>query len=151
MLVGPELAGVLDLAQLGQNATVNTTVTSLVMDSVIPIDTPASGQIRVLRDSGKYTKIAYSAYSGSTFTITSTNFSTDPVTIGANVFVAYIDEVNAAGTSLNFTTVFNAPRTLVIRRRYGAVAGGGPTVPAETTAVLGSGGGSTTPARVSDL
>lgn len=151
VLVGPEAAGVLDLAQLGQNATVNTTVTSLVMDSVIPIDTPNSGQIRVLRDSGKYTKIDYSGYSGSTFTITSTNFSTDPVTLGANVFVAYIDEVNAAGTSLSFTTVFNANRTLVIRRRYGASGGGGPTVPAETTAVLGSGGGSTTPARVSDL
>lgn len=151
VLVGPELAGVLDLSQLGQNVTVNTTVTSLVMDSVIPIDTPASGQIRVLRDSGKYTKIAYSAYSGSTFTITSTDFSTDPVSLGANVFVAYIDEVNAAGTSLSFTTVFDTSRTLVIRRRYGAIAGGGPTVPAETTAVLGSGGGSTTPARVSDL
>ena len=151
VLVGPELAGVLDVAQLGQNATVNTTVTTLVMDSVIPIDTPSAGQIRVLRDSGKYSKIAYSEYTGSTFTITSTNFATDPVTLGANVFVSYIDEINAAGTSLAFTTVYNADRTLVIRRRYGASGGGGPTVPAETTAVLGSGGGASTPARVSDL
>ena len=154
VLVGPETGGLLDVAQLGQNATVNTTVTTLVMDSAIPLDTPKIGQIRVLRDSGRYTKIAYSTYTGSTFTITSTDFSGDPVTAAANVFIAYIDEVNAAGTSLSYTTVYNnglGDRTLVVRRRYGNLAGGGPTVPAESTAVLGSGGGQTTPARVEDF
>jgi len=149
VLVGPELAGVLDVAQLGLNATLTgAAVTSIVSDTVIPVDTPASGSIRVQTDSGKYIRIDYSSYTGSTFTITSTDFSSDNATAGNNMFVSYIDEEITSGTTLNFTTVFNASRTLVVRRRYGGEPS--PTVPYEATATLGSGGGSAAVARVSD-
>jgi hypothetical protein len=158
VLVGPEAGGLLDVAQLGQNAAVaGAAVGTLVMDSAIPVDTPQGGQIRCLVSDGRYVKVPFDSYTGSTFTLTGTfDFSGagNDVEINANVFVAYIDELNSVGTSLSFTTVYNnglGDRTLVVRRRYGAAGGGGPTVPAESTAVLGSGGGQTTPARVSDL
>jgi len=148
VLVGPEDgAGGLDLDQLAVDATVSgAAVTSFVVDAPIPSDTPASGTIRVQRNSGVYSRIAYSSYSGQTFTITSTDFSGDNADAGNNVFVSYID-TTATGSEENVTVVFDSPRTLFIRVRNG---GSVPIKTFETTASLGSGGGSATTIRTAD-
>jgi len=152
VLVGPDSAGSLQLDQLGQNAAVNTTVTSLVMDSAIPVDTPATGSIRCLNVSGEYVRHDYSAWTGSTFTITSYDFSPVglDVAINANVFISYIDKV-ATATTETFNTVFNATRALRAIVRNGATVGGlAPIVPIDVAGSLGSGGGATTLSRVLD-
>ena len=152
LLVGPDNAGSLQLDQLGQNAAVNTTVTSLVMDSAIPVDTPATGSIRCLNVSGEYVRHAYSAWTGSTFTITSYDFSPVglDVAINANVFISYVDKV-ATATTETFNTVFNATRALRVIVRNGATVGGiAPIVPIDVAGSLGSGGGAATLSRVLD-
>lgn len=122
-------------------------VTSLTVASAIPADTPSSGTIRVQRNSGVYTLVNYSSWTGSTFTIASTNFSADNATSGNNVFISYIDAV-ASWPSLTFTSVYASDRTLFIRVKNGS---GSPIKTFETTWVLGSSGGSSTAVRTSDL
>nr|NIP52226.1 hypothetical protein [Phycisphaerae bacterium] len=58
-------------------------------DSKIDAFLPSSGYIDIVRDDGAVTTIAYSAYSGAgdTFTITSTDFSTNNATAGNYCFV----------------------------------------------------------------
>jgi hypothetical protein len=149
ILVGPEDgSGGLDTDQLSTSGTLNgASVTTLTVSTTIPSDTPSSGTVRVLRDSGAYTRIAYSSYSGANFTITSTDFSSDNVTSGNNVFVSYIDTV-AGSTSESFTSVYSSDRTLFIRVRDGGVT---PIKTFETTGTLGSAGGSSTAIRTSDV
>ena len=149
VLVGPEDgSGGLDFDQLALNGTLSgASVTSVVVSTTIPSDTPSSGTIRVQRDSGVYSRISYSSYTGSTFTITSTDFSSDNATTANNVFVSYIDET-ASGTTATFTSVYSSDRTLFIRVRDGGVT---PIKTFETTGTLGSAGGSTTAIRTSDL
>jgi len=152
VLVGPDNAGSLQLDQLGQNAIVNTTVTSLVMDSAIPADTPASGTIRCLNVSGEYVKHDYSSWTGNTFTITSYDFSPGGLNlaINANVFISYIDQV-AIATTESFNAVFSSTRALRVIVRNGATVGGiAPIVPINTAGSLGSGGGATTISRSLD-
>ena len=148
VLVGPEDgSGGLDLDQLALSGTLSgAAVTTLTVSTTIPSDTPTSGTIRVQRDSGVYTSIAYSSYSGSDFTISSTDFSTDNATTANNVFISYIDEL-ATGTTASFTSVYNTARTLFIRVRDG---GGTPIKTFETTGALGNAGGSSTAIRTSD-
>ncbi len=121
-------------------------VTSVVVNGSIPADTPATGTIRIERADGTYTRHPYSAWSGSTFTITSHNFSTNNAGNGNDVFISYIDKA-AASTSESFTTVYSSDRTLFVRVRNG---GGSPIKPFESTGTLGSGGGSTTAIQTSD-
>lgn len=148
VLVGPELAGGLNTAQFATVGLLNgAAVTSIVVNSAIPTDTPASGTIRVKRNSGIYSRIAYSSYSGSTFTIASTNFATDNATAGNDCYISYIDEL-AASTSAQFTSVYLANRSLFIRVRDGALT---PIKTFETTGVLGVSGGSSTAIRTSDV
>ena len=149
ILVGPEDgSGGLDTDQLSvSGALTAAAVTTLTVGSTIPSDTPSTGTIRVQRDSGVYSRIEYSAYSGSDFTITSTDFSSDNVADGNNVFVSYIDKV-AASTSESFTAVYSSDRTLFIRVRDGGLT---PIKTFETTGTLGSAGGSSTAIRTSDV
>ncbi len=121
-------------------------VTSIVSDSAIPADTPATGTIRIERNDGTYSRHAYTSWTGSTFTIASTDFSTNTAPAGGDIFISYIDKA-AASTSESFTTVYSSDRTLFIRVRNG---GGSPIKPFETTGTLGSGGGSTTAIQTSD-
>ena len=147
VLVGPESGGVLDIDQL----TLNTTLSgggeeAVVVTTTIPSDTPSSGSIRIELNSGIYRRVAYNSFSGSTFVISPTDFSSDPATAPKNVYISYIDKA-AAATSESFTVVFNATRSLFVRVRDG---GGTPIKTFETTASLGSGGGSATAIRTSD-
>ncbi len=120
--------------------------TSITVSTAIPGDTPASGDIRIELASGKYREVAYTSYTGSTFTIPGTDFSGDNVASGADVWVAYIDEL-ASGTTASFQSLYDSDRSLVVVARDG---GGTPIKQFISSATLGSGGGSVTIIRSSD-
>jgi len=156
VLVGPEAAGVLDLAQDTINGTLSgAAVTSVVMTTAIPLDTPSSGQIRIQNDEGRYVKIPYTSYTGSTYTIPSYNFSgagvNDSCTTGNNAFIAYIDK-QAVSAQENVTMVYQSSRNMVVRVRNGYVGtpAVNPIVPFETVAILGTNGGAQAASRVLD-
>jgi Flp pilus assembly protein TadG len=137
----------IDYSQMIHTAVINgAAVTSIVSDTAIPTDTPATGTIRVERTDGTYSRHAYTSWTGSTFTIASTDFSTNNAPAGGDICISYLD-LAATGTSESFTTVYDADRTLFIRVRDG---GGTPIKPFETTGTLASSGGSTTAIRTSD-
>ena len=151
ILVTSESGGGINKSQLTLSTTLSgATETSLVVGSAIPTDTPASGTIRVVNDSGFDRDLTYTSYTGSTFTITSSDFSgieeLDAATSGANVYITYIDKL-ATATSESFTGVYLADRPLFIRVRDGA---GTPIKTFETTGTLGASGGSSTAIRTSD-
>ena len=153
ILVAPATGNLIELDQLGQNAAVNTNVSTLVMDSVIPSDTPSAGSIRALNTGGEYIKHAYDSYDGSTFTLSSAyDFSVadKDVAINANVFVSYIDKV-AASTTESFSTVYSAPRSMRVIVRNGETIGGlAPIIPIDVSGSLGTSGGDTTLSRSLD-
>lgn len=151
VLVTSESASSINKSQLSLSGTLNTdNITSVVVSTSIPSDTPSSGVIRVTDDNNLDRRLEYSSYSGSTFTISSTDgqedFSTTNATSGNNVFISYIDKL-ATSTSESFTGVYASDRSLFIRVRDG---GGTPIKTFETTGTLGSAGGSTTVIRTSD-
>lgn len=109
----------IDTSQLSLNATQSGAITSVVVAEVIPSDTPATGVIRVQLDDGSYQRIEYTAYTGSTFTVSTT--LTGTATAANNVWIAYID-ADAVSGSLSFTSVFLSNRNLVIRVRDGGAS-----------------------------
>lgn len=140
-----------DFNQLSLSGSLTTdNITSVVVSTAIPSDTPSSGYIRVVDDNGFQRRLSYSSWTGSTFTINETSgqedFATVNATSGNNVFIAYIDKV-AAATSEGFTVVFSSTRNLVVKVRDG---GGTPIREFITSATLGSNGGSVTAIRTSD-
>jgi len=146
VLVGPASGGGLETTQLALNTTLSGAAeTAVVLTAAIPTDTPASGTIRIQVDSGKFVRVPYTSYVGSTFTIASTDFSVDNATSTNDVFISYIDKV-AASTSETFTSVYNADRSLFIRVRNATEQ----IKTFESTGTLGSGGGSSTTSRISD-
>jgi hypothetical protein len=141
----------IDYDQLELDTTLDTDgITSVVVTAAIPTDTPSSGYIRVADDDGFFRRLHYSSFSGSTFTVDSTDGQEDflgvNATAGNNVYITYIDIV-ATGTTASFTVVYDADRTLFVRVRDG---GGTPIKTFETTASLTSSGGSSTAIRTSD-
>jgi len=137
--------------QLTVNATINTdNITSLVTASPIPSDTPSTGFIRVVDDNSFFRKLHYSSWTGSTFTIDTTDgqedFLTVNATAGNNVFIAYIDLVATAGSEA-FTFVYSTDRQFVIKVRDG---GGTPIKEYITSGTMGVNGGSTTAIRTAD-
>jgi hypothetical protein len=145
--VNGAVAADVNLGQFNLNgALTGAAVTSVVIATAIPSDTPSTGTIRIQRDSGAYTLHTFSARSGSTFTIASSDFSTDNASNGNNVFISYIDKLAAADNE-SFTVVYLAARDLFVRVRDG---GASPIKTFETSASLGSGGGSATAIRTSD-
>jgi hypothetical protein len=124
-------------------------VTSIVCTTAIPTDTPSSGTIRLQNDEGRYVRIPYSSYSGSTYTIPSYDFSgtgiNDSVANLNNYFISYIDLATIT-TSESFTGVYNVDRTVFVRVRNSTAQ----IKTFETTGTLGSGGGSSVTSRISD-
>lgn len=148
VLVGPSLGGVLQIGQFTLNGILNgAAVTAVVVNGSIPTDTPATGTIRILRANGFYTRHAYTVWSGSTFTIGATDFSSNNAANGANTYVSYLDAASS-GTTMSFTGIYASDRNLFVRVRNG---GGTPKIKTyETTAVLGAAGGGATTSRISD-
>lgn len=139
-------------SQLSLNTTLNTdNITSVVVTTAIPSDTPSTGYIRVVDNNGFARRLSYSSWTGSTFTINSADGQEDflavPATAANNVWISYIDKV-ATGTTESFTVVFNATRQFVI-----IVRDGGPSPIKEFIAAgsLGSNGGSITAIRTTDI
>ena len=157
VLVGPESGGALDLAFDTISGTLSgASVTSIVVTTPIPTDTPATGSIRVQNDEGRYVKIPYTSYTGSTYTIPSYDFSgsgdNDSVTTGNNYFPTWLDE-QAVTTTETVTVVYDTNRNLVVRVRNGntGTPAVNPIVPFEAVSILGSAGGSQAVSRVLDL
>ncbi len=138
----------IDLRQMNLNGALSGgAVTAVVVNGSIPADTPNTGTIRIERADGQYTRHPYSAWSSSTFTITSHDFSSNNASNAANVFISYVDKL-ADATTATFTGVYAADRNLFIRVRDGGA--GSPIKTFETTGTLGVSGGSTTAIRTSD-
>jgi hypothetical protein len=161
VLVAPRNGSVIDVGQYvleAGNPLDQTNETSVVLDpgtetpivTDIPVSTAASGNVCYLRielDSGIYRRVAYTSFTGDTFTIASTDFSSDNASAGNNVYVAYID-VATSGTSEAVTQVFDSTRNLFVRVRDG---GGTPIKTFEsTTAQLLSTGGGVSAIRTTD-
>jgi hypothetical protein len=154
VLVGPRAAGILQKNQFALNTTMSSpTQTSCVITTSIPTDTPANGQgsnnsrLRIELDTGIYRRQDYVSYTGSTFTIPSTDYSgANQATAGNDVFVAYID-VLADAASEAFTAVYSADRDLLVRVRDG---GGTPIKTFETNATFGSASTSVAAIRTPD-
>jgi len=109
--------------QLSLNTSLTTdNITSVVVTAAIPSDTPNSGYIRVTDDDGFERRLHYSSYTGSTFTIDTTDgnedFGTVNATAGNNVYITYIDEL-ASGTTASYTAVYSSDRDLVVLVRDG--------------------------------
>ncbi len=127
------------------------TETAVVLTAAIPSDTPSSGTLRVQTDSGFYQLCVFTSWTGSTFTITSEDFSGDNASVSGspsqdNVFISYID-ILATGTSETFTGVYSSDRSLVIKVRDGASS---PIKEFISSGTLGSNGGSVTAIRTVD-
>lgn len=151
VLVTANDGGNIDFDQLSLQSTLSgAAVTSIQMTASIPSDTPSSGTIFVELDNGNYLPVAYSSFSGDTFTVTSTDFSTNNAAASNNTFIAYIDEL-ASGTSASFTVVYSSDRSLFIRIRDGGTAGDLiATKTFETTATLGNAGATVSNIRTTD-
>ncbi len=148
VLVGPGSAGALLETQFTLNgALVGAAVTAVVVTGSIPADTPTTGTLRIKRANGAWSRHPYSARTGSTFTITSHDFSTNNAANGTNAFVSYIDLLAVAGTA-SFQSTYVSDRELFVRRRDG---GGTPTKTFETAATLGVAGGSVAVQRLTDV
>lgn len=149
VMVGPALAGALNESQFTLNgALTGAAVTAVVVNQSIPADTPPSGTFRLLRANGATTKHSYSSYNAGTktFTIGSTNFSTNNAANAAGLYLTYIDKT-AAGATENFSVIYAADRDLYVRVRNG---GATPVKTFESVAVLGANGGSIATVRTSD-
>ena len=151
-LVGTNDAGDFDFNHYTLNgALTGGAVTSVVVNGSIDSDTPTSGTIRITRADGLISRHPFSARTGSTFTITSHDFSTNNAANGANTFTSYLDLL-ATSVSESMTYVYDADRTVFIRVRDGGTAGDNEgTKTFETTAVIGSNGVTATNIRTPDV
>lgn len=143
ILVGPESAGTLDTTQLSADGAQSSGAGTFVVNEVIPSDTPAPGTVRIFNGTS-FDRVPYTSYATSTFTLTGT--LPNNVSANADAFISYIDEL-ASATSASFTAVYSSDRSLFVRDRDG---GGTPIKTFETTATLGSAGGSVTVIRTAD-
>lgn len=126
-------------------------VSSVVVTTTIPSDTPNTGTIRVVNDDGYEVRLAYSSWASDTFTLSGTydfsgNNETEQATAGSDVYITYIDKLAGSSTE-TFTVLYNTNRNLIVRVRDG---GGTPIKTFVTSAVLTSAGGTTTAIRTSD-
>lgn len=150
VLVGPRTGVVLNKAQYTLNVTLNGVgETAVVLTGAILAKTNQTGVIRIQLDSGIYRYIEYLSWTGSTFTIASTDFSGDSATDTntPDVFTGYIDKL-AGATSESITMTYNADIDLFVRVRDG---GGTPIKTYESdSATFTATGGSATASRIAD-
>lgn len=138
----------IDLDQLTLNTTLNASgQTSIVVTAAIPTDTPATGVVRVELDDGRYRRVAYTSWTGSTFTTASTDWTTpDDATAPKNVYIGYLDQ-DAAAASHSFQGVYSTDRNFVVIVRDGKAT---PIKQFISSAQNSSAGGSITAIRTTD-
>jgi len=150
VLVAPNDGGTIDLNFFTLNgALTGAAVTAVVVNEAIPTWVPAVGTIRIARANGAYSRHPYSAYNAGTktFTITSHDFSTNNAANAANCYPTPIDKL-ATSTTESFTGIYpGSDVSLFVRVRDG---GSTPIKPFQSTANMGSSGGSSTAVRTSD-
>jgi hypothetical protein len=145
VLVGPNNGSdEIDYEQLSVNGNRAAGSSSLVVVETIPSDTPTSGYIGVYNGTS-YDLVQYSSYSGSTFTLTGT--LPNSVLNGANVWIAYINQL-ASTSSASFTAVYSSDRSLIVKVRDG---GASPIKAFSTPATFTSTGGTVTAIRTTDV
>lgn len=112
--------------------------TVAVTTVAIPSWVPTSGFIRITTDAGNRRLVAYSSWTGSTFTFTaSENFTADNATAGVGVMPTPNDEV-AVGATTAFTGVYASDQQFVYKVQSGS--GATPYKPTIGTTTFGSGG-----------
>lgn len=147
VLVTEDDGGAINTDQMTLDVALTGATETAIDVGTIPVDTPQTGNLRVVLEDGRHRYVDYLSWTGSVFTIASSNW-TDPndAQIGAHVYVGYIDKL-AAATSESDTYVYNEDRTLFVRVRDG---GSTPIKTFETTGVMGIAGGSVTAIRTPD-
>ena len=124
--------------------------TTAVVDA-IPDNTPASGFLRVERDSdNNLDLIEYSSYTGLTYTLVGT--APSAAAIGNTVMRAFVDEEATVAGTLSFTSVYGPGDTkvaIVVRNGYSAVKNG-PIKPFPATATFSTTGFEVGAVRSSD-
>ena len=121
------------------------TVTSVVVNQTIPTWAPTSGNLRITLSSGLIKLVSYTSFSGSTFTIPSTDFSSDNAANGAGCMPASVDGIVSGGQA-TFTGVYtinqnaagSGDQQFVIKTQRGS--GATPKQPSVNVATFGSGG-----------
>ena len=153
VLVGPRVAGILELDQDTINGALTTgAVTSVVVTTAIPTDTKASGTIRIQTDAGFFIRVPYDSFVGSTYTIPSFDFTgVNNCASGNNVYISYIDKLATSSTE-SYTSVYSGTdRDLFVRGRDGGVAGDLiPIKTIENAGTMTSTGGAVAVNRISD-
>jgi hypothetical protein len=121
-------------------------VVAVVVNQVIPTWTPTTGFIRITLNSGLRRLVSYTSWTGSTFTIPSTDFSTDNAATTNGVMLAPVDGLVITGNNIGWTGVYtpnqnaagSGDQQFVIRVQNGS--GITPKQPSTTTATFGPGG-----------
>lgn len=149
VLVAPASGGLFYSNQFLLAVPLSGVETQVVINSVVPTDTPAQGSIRIELGTGIYKRVVYNSYvsQSSLFYISSTSFASDNAVSGNDVYISYIDQTASAATA-SFTSVYSAERPLFIRVRDG---GATPIKTFETTGTLGPAGGQSTAIRTPDV
>ena len=120
-------------------------VSTTAVVGTIPANTPATGFLRIERDSdGEYDLVPYSSWTGNTYTLVGTAPST--ATAGNNVMRAFIDKV-ATSTSESYTAVQTGTNQVTIINRRGGV---NPIKTFKGSATFGTAGFSAAVQRISD-
>lgn len=104
-------------------------ITSVIVkngtETAIPADTPATGYIRVEDDLGYERRLHYSSWTGTTFTIDTTDgnedFLGDEAAVDNDVYIGYLDQ-DASAAIHSYTGVYISARDLVALVRNGGSA-----------------------------
>jgi hypothetical protein len=133
-----------DFDQFTANGAQTAGATTVVVNTTIASDMPASGTIRVERSDGKYDRVPYDSYAGSTFNLTGT--LPNNLANGDNVFVTFVDKL-CTSTNESFNVIYNTDRSIFGKIRDGKST---PIKTATATGTLGVNGGSASFNRISD-
>ncbi len=126
-----------DFDQLSLSTTLNGAAETSVVVASIPDNTPSTGWLRITLDSGVRRLVAYTSFSGSTFTIPATDFTGGIATSGNDVMIGYIAK-DATGTQESYTAIYGGtPNDVVVIVRRGDNQ---PIVPARATPTFGATG-----------
>ena len=127
-------------------------ITSVVVDGTIPTDTPTTNYpLRVQDDNGFMRLLNYTARTGSTFTVDTTNgqedFNTVNASLGSIVYIGYLDQVAATATE-SFNYIYGSTdKNFVIKVRNGGTS---PIKEYIATGTMGTNGGSSNAIRTTD-
>jgi hypothetical protein len=113
--------GFANLSQFTLAAGNNSGNGTLVISGSIPADTPASGFVRVARNTGAEDRLAFTSRTGSTFTLSGTLPAT--YSAGNGCYVGYLDVINNGSTTITASLQYVSDRNVVLTIRQGSGSG----------------------------